>query len=61
MYHNGDGKKEANKYYIANKNVLKEKAKNKYRNLCEEEREAKRKYRRNRYRDKEKKYGLKEY
>ena len=38
------GKKEAAEHCIDNKDVLKEKARNKYRNLSEEEKEAKRKY-----------------
>ena len=42
-YHNGGGKEEAAKYNIANKDVLKEKEKNKYKNLSEGEKEAKRK------------------
>ena len=41
--------KKAAKYYIANKNVLKEDARNKYRNLSEKEKEKERKYQRNRY------------
>ena len=48
-YHNCGGKEKSAKYYIANKDVLKEKARNKYKNLSEEEREAKRQYRRDRY------------
>ena len=32
-YHNCGGKKNAAEYYIANKDVLKEKTRNKYRNL----------------------------
>ena len=36
------GKKEAAEYCIDNQDVLKEKARNKYRNLSEEEKEAKR-------------------
>ena len=48
-YHNGRGKEEAAKYYIANKDGLKEKARNKYRNLSEKEKEAKREYQRERY------------
>ena len=62
-YHNGGGKEKAAEYYIANKEVLRENAKNKYRNLSEEEKEAKRKYRRSRYRKmtKDEKNKLKEY
>ena len=48
-YHNCGSKKEAAENYIANKDVLKEKANNKYRNWSEEEKEAKREYGRNRY------------
>ena len=48
-YHNDGGKEEAAEYYIANKDVLKEKARNKYRNLSEEKKEAKREYGGNRY------------
>ena len=43
------GKEKAAKYCQANKDVLKEKARNKYRNLSEEEKEAKRQYSKNRY------------
>ena len=35
-YHNGGGKEEAAEYYIANKDVLEEKARNKNRNFLEE-------------------------
>ena len=48
-YHDGGGKEKDAKYYIENKEVLKEKANNKYRNVSEEEKEAKREYGRNRY------------
>ena len=37
------------KYYKDNKDVIKEKANNKYKNLIEEEKEAKRQYSKNRY------------
>ena len=40
-YHNFGGKEKAAKYYIRNKEVLKENAKNKNRNLSEEEKETK--------------------
>ena len=36
-YHNCGGKENSVKYYIANKGVLKENARNKFRNLSEEE------------------------
>ena len=48
-YHNCGGKEKAAEYYIASKDVLKEKARNKYRNLPEKEKEAKRQYSRDRY------------
>ena len=44
-------KKKATKYHIKNLNILKENAKNKYRNLSEKDKKAKRKYGRNRYRN----------
>ena len=50
-YHNGEGKEEAAEYYIADKDVLKEKARNKHRNLSEGKKEAKTEYGRNRYRN----------
>ena len=40
--HNYGGKEKAAEYYIAKKDLLKEKTKNSYRNLSEEEKEAKR-------------------
>ena len=42
-YGNGGKEKDA-KYYQDNKDVIKEKEKNKYRNLSEEEKEVKRQY-----------------
>ena len=50
-YHNGGGKKESTEYYIANKDVLKGKAKKKYKNLSQEEKEAKRDSSQNRYKN----------
>ena len=50
-YHNGGGKKESTEYYIANKDVLKEKAKKKYKNLSQEEKEAKKDSSQNRYKN----------
>ena len=43
-YHNGGGKEKAATYYQKNKDVLKEKAKNKLINLSEEEKEVKIQY-----------------
>ena len=40
-YHNGKWKEKVAEYYLANKEVIKEKATNKYKNLSEEEKEAK--------------------
>ena len=40
-YHNKGGKQKATKYYAANQEVLKEDAKNKYRNLSEKEKNKK--------------------
>ena len=48
-YHNLGGKEKAKEYYQQNKEVLKEKAKNRYHNLSEEEKDVKRQYSRNRY------------
>ena len=45
-YHNCGAKEKAAEFYVANKEVLKE---NKYKNLPEEEKEAKREYGKNRY------------
>ena len=47
-YDNG-GKEMAAKCYQANKDVIKEKPNSKYKNLREEEKEAKRRYSKNRY------------
>ena len=43
-YHNYGGKEKAAEYYLANKDAIKEKANNKYKNLSEEQKQAKRKY-----------------
>ena len=48
-YHNNGGKEKAAKYYLDNKDILKEKAKHVYRNLSEEKKEAKRLYLKDRY------------
>ena len=62
-FHSCDGKKKAAEYDIANKEVLKENAKIKCRNLSEKEKEAKREYGRNRYKNmtEMEKNKLKEY
>ena len=56
-YHNCGGKANAAEYYIANKDVSKEKAKNRYRNLSEEEKDAKKRYSRDRYKKIKEKLG----
>ena len=48
-YHEGGGKEKARQYYLDNKEVIKEKAKARYQNLSEEQKEAKREYSRRRY------------
>ena len=47
-YHNGHGKEKASKNHKGNKEILKENARNKYRNLPEEKKEIKRAYRKDR-------------
>ena len=48
-YHIKGGKQKAAKYYAANQKVLRDYARNKYRNLSEKEKNKKRKYQRERY------------
>ena len=48
-YRNKGGKQKAVKYYAANQKVLREDARNKYRNLSEKENNKKWKYQRERY------------
>ena len=48
-YHSCGGKEKVAEYYQMNKDVLKEKARNRYRNLSEKEKESKRQYSRDRY------------
>ena len=43
--------KKAAEYYWANKDILKEKAKNKYKNMSEEEKETTKNYSKNRYKE----------
>ena len=40
-YYNKDGKEKAAKYYEGNKDAIKEKARDKYKNLTQQERELK--------------------
>ena len=48
-YHNGGGKERSKEYYQASKEVIKEKAKVRYQNLSEEQKDLKRQYSRGRY------------
>ena len=48
-YHNWGGKEKVAEYYCKKKDVMKEKANNRYKNLSEEEKEANRKYQADRY------------
>ena len=48
--HNEGGKERSKKYYEANKEVIREKAKIRYQNLSEEQKELKRHHNRDRYR-----------
>ena len=60
-YHNFGGKEKAAIYYQENRNILKEKTKNRYRNLAEEEKEIKRQYSRSKYKEmkeKQRKYKI---
>ena len=54
-YHNCGGEEKATEDDFENKELLKEKANNKYRNLSDKEKEAKRKYGKNRYKSMKKK------
>ena len=48
-YHKEGGKEQAAKYYKENKETIKKKASDKYKNLSKEEKDKKREYSRNRY------------
>ena len=48
-YHNKGGKEKAAKYYMQNREVLKEDARNKYRSLSEKQKDKQRKYQRESY------------
>ena len=49
IYPDKEGKQKATKYYAANQEVLREDARNKYRNLSEKKEKKERKYQRERY------------
>ena len=46
-YHNGGGKEKDAEFYLKNKDTMKEKGRNKYKNLSEEEKEAKKEHEKN--------------
>ena len=48
-YYEGDSKGKARQYYLNNKDVNKEKARTRYQNLPEEQKQAKRDYSKRRY------------
>ena len=48
-YYEGGGKEKARQYYLDNRDVIKEKARTRYQNLSEEQKEANREYSRRRY------------
>ena len=48
-YHESGGKEKARQYYLDNRDVIKEKARARYQNLSEEQKEVKRDYSRRRY------------
>ena len=48
-HHNLGGKEKAKEYYQNNKDILKEKARARYQNLSEEQREIKKPYSKNKY------------
>ena len=48
-YYEGGGKEKAKQYYLNNKDVIKEKARTRYQNLSEEQKEAKSECSRRRY------------
>ena len=43
-YHEGGGKEKVRQYYLDNRDVIKEKARTRYQNLSEEQKELKREY-----------------
>ena len=43
-YHEGGGKEKARQYYLVNRDAIKEKARARYQNLSEEQKELKREY-----------------
>ena len=49
-YHNRGGKEKSKQYYQPNQEIIKEKAKIRYQNLSEEEKDLKRHYKKDRYR-----------
>ena len=60
-YHNKGGKEKSANYCAANKDVLKEDAKNWYRNLTDKQKNINTKYQRERYRNNDLNERLKQY
>ena len=56
-YDNCGNKEKAAEYYKGNKDVSKEKARNKHKDLSKEEKEAKKEYSKNRYKERKKNYA----
>ena len=56
-YHNCGGKEKGPKYNQTNRDILKEKARNNYRNLSKGEKETKKQYSRDRYKKIKEKLG----
>ena len=48
-YYEGGGKEKARQYYLNNKDVIKEKARTRYQNLSEEQKQAKGEYSKRQY------------
>ena len=48
-YHNCGGKEKAADYYLQNKDTIKQRPNNRFKNLTEERKETKRKYNKDRY------------
>ena len=57
-YGNGGGKEKAAEHYERNNDILKEKARNRYKSLSDEDKEAKREYSKNRYKEMKKNANL---
>ena len=60
-YNTCGSREKSDKYYRKNKDVLKEKTKNKYKNMSEKEQEAKNEYNKNKYKEMKKKSNFFSY